>query len=193
MNPHQGREPCVRSSDPCTKVQVFAEYGIDYSLHSGYEVDHIISLELGGSNDISNLFPESYSIQYGARIKDKFENHLHKLVCDGTLPIATAQQEIATGWVKYYIAWQGNASATAPLLSAQGSVPASANLSSDAAYYTSSYSTAKYYYPASCNAWKSLSQSYIASFSSLSELLSKFPNRTLSPQCHFVARMDGVD
>jgi hypothetical protein len=164
---------------------VFAEYGIDWSFHSGYEVDHIISLELGGSNDISNLYPESYSIQYGARVKDKFENYLHREVCADRLPIAVAQEEIATDWLKYYLEWQ-NDTASSPLsasASAENSSSATVATSSAAIYYTSSYGTAKYFYPAACNAWKGLSATYLMSFTSLEALLAKYPNRTLSPQC----------
>jgi len=75
-----GYSKTVRDVPTSEKQQVFPEYGIDWSLHSGYKVDHVVSLELGGSNDISNLFPESYSIPYGARIKDKLEDHLHEQI-----------------------------------------------------------------------------------------------------------------
>ena len=35
-------------------------YGIRGSHHgSAYEVDHLISLELGGSNEVANLWPEA--------------------------------------------------------------------------------------------------------------------------------------
>ncbi len=50
-------------------------------------------------------------------------------------------------------------------------------------YYTSSYSTSKYYYPALCSEWQSLSPSYLKAFDSLEALLAAFPSRTLSPQC----------
>ena len=50
-------------------------------------------------------------------------------------------------------------------------------------YYTSSYHSSKYYYPASCSAWQGLSENYLESFDSLEDLLSSFPSRTLSPQC----------
>jgi micrococcal nuclease len=50
-------------------------------------------------------------------------------------------------------------------------------------YYTSSYGTSKYYYPESCDGWKSLSLKYLKSFNSVSALLSAYPSRTLSPQC----------
>ncbi len=50
-------------------------------------------------------------------------------------------------------------------------------------YYTSSYHTAKYYYPADCSGWESLSPKYLKAFNSLEALLKAFPSRSLSPQC----------
>jgi micrococcal nuclease len=50
-------------------------------------------------------------------------------------------------------------------------------------YYTSSYHTSKYYYPASCPDWQNLSPSYLKMFDSLEALLAAYPSRTLSPQC----------
>lgn len=50
-------------------------------------------------------------------------------------------------------------------------------------YYTSSYSTSKYYYPESCDGWKSLTASYLKSYNSLDELLKDYPSRTLSSNC----------
>ena len=73
-----------------------------------YELDHVISLELGGApSDPKNLYPEPYNnteneIDYGAHAKDKVENYLHKQVCDGTIPLAEAQKEISTNWVLVY-------------------------------------------------------------------------------------------
>ena len=97
-----GYTKTVRDVSTATKKKVYSEYDIPYSKHSDYEVDHIISLELGGSNDISNLFPESYKIKDNAKIKDVFENYLHKQVCNGSIPINEAQKEISSDWLTYY-------------------------------------------------------------------------------------------
>lgn len=97
-----GYTKTVRNVTESTKKKVFKEYGIPYVQHSNYEVDHIISLELGGSNDISNLYPESYLIKDNARIKDKLENYLHKQVCDGKMDITEAQRQISSDWLSYY-------------------------------------------------------------------------------------------
>ncbi|MFA5000763.1 MAG: thermonuclease family protein [Candidatus Paceibacterota bacterium] len=50
-------------------------------------------------------------------------------------------------------------------------------------FYTSSYSTSKYYYPAECDDWKSLSVTYLKSFDSLDALLLAYPSKAKSPQC----------
>jgi hypothetical protein len=178
-----GYSKTVRDVPTSEKQQVFAEYGIDWSLRSEYEVDHIVSLELGGSNDISNLFPDSYSIQYGARIKDKLEDDLHELVCTHRLSLTVAQDEIATDWLKYYLVTQDNSDTAPPLPPAESSAASVISASSSAVYYTSSYTTAKYYYPGFCNGWRSLSPSYLVGFDSLEALLARYPDRSLSPQC----------
>lgn len=92
----------VRNVSDSTRQKVFAEYGIPYSEHSNYEVDHLISLELGGSNDISNLWPENSKIEYGSLVKDKFENYLHSQICSGKITVQEAQKQISGNWLKYY-------------------------------------------------------------------------------------------
>lgn len=83
------------------KRAVFEEYGIQQS--GKFEVDHLISLELGGSNAIGNLWPQSYQTKpFNAHLKDALENRLHWLVCHGQLDLAVAQREISENWVKAY-------------------------------------------------------------------------------------------
>ncbi len=66
------------------------------------EIDHIVSLELGGSNDIANLFPEPGSGKASYHVKDKLENKLHDLVCSGAMTLQAAQRGIATNWESIY-------------------------------------------------------------------------------------------
>lgn len=76
-----------------------------------YEEDHLISLEIGGDpQSAKNLWPELYAGKCGAHVKDKLENRLKELVCDGRLPLAQVQQEIATNWVASYNAHVGKLS-----------------------------------------------------------------------------------
>lgn len=83
-----------------TKKAVFADYGIKPS--GLFEIDHLISLELGGSNDIRNLWPQSYHTKSNAHMKDALENRLHWLVCHRKLSLGDAQHEISTDWIAAY-------------------------------------------------------------------------------------------
>ncbi len=92
----------VRNVPQSEKDQVYAEYEIASHTSGEYEVDHFVSLELGGSNDIANLWPEAASPKPGFHEKDKVENYLHEQVCNGTITLAEAQREIATDWYAVY-------------------------------------------------------------------------------------------
>jgi hypothetical protein len=59
------------------------------------ELDHLVPLELGGSNDITNLWPETGKLP---NPKDKVENALNHAVCDGRTTLAAAQLAIASDW-----------------------------------------------------------------------------------------------
>ncbi len=84
------------------RQQVFHEYGMDNAPSKQYEVDHLITPELGGTDDIRNLWPEPYSSEWNARVKDQLEDHLRELVCQGKLDLSTAQRDIATDWISAY-------------------------------------------------------------------------------------------
>ena len=92
----------VRNVPSSEKDQVFAEYGIQSHSPGQYEVDHLISLELGGSNESANLWPEAASPQPGFHEKDQVKNYLHDQVCSGSLSLHDAQVEIATNWLTAY-------------------------------------------------------------------------------------------
>jgi hypothetical protein len=91
----------VRNVPVSVKRRVYEEYGVKY-VPRAYEVDHLISLELGGSNSIRNLWPESYGLLWNAHVKDSLEDRLHRLVCDGSITLEAAQQLIATNWIEAY-------------------------------------------------------------------------------------------
>ncbi len=96
-----GYSKSVRNVPESVKKEVYAEYGITTHMKNEYEVDHLISLELGGSNDISNLWPESAEPRPGFHEKDKVENYLHKLVCSGQMTLSDAQIKIAHDWKEF--------------------------------------------------------------------------------------------
>ena len=97
-----GYASSVRNVPSSEKDQVYAEYGITHHSAGQYEVDHLVSLELGGSNDIANLWPEAASPTPGFHQKDQVENYLHDQVCSGAISLKDAQNEIATNWLTIY-------------------------------------------------------------------------------------------
>jgi hypothetical protein len=74
-------------------------------ISEGCEIDHIISLELGGADTKENLFPQPYNPPsgFGAHAKDRVENYLHEQVCKRGMPLAEAQKKIATDWYQVYL------------------------------------------------------------------------------------------
>src|SRR5579859_4781202 len=61
------------------------------------ELDHLVPLELGGSNDATNLWPELG--KPSGNPKDSVENALRRAVCDGRVSLARAQAAIASNWM----------------------------------------------------------------------------------------------
>ena len=96
--------PPVSVTEPEKRIE-FKAYGIHAPLHE-YELDHIISLELGGApNSYANYYPElNYPDAHGYyhNPKDHLENALRKRVCDGKMSLQEAQQAISTNWVAAY-------------------------------------------------------------------------------------------
>jgi hypothetical protein len=73
------------------KVEQMSEYGLGGS-PSGYQEDHLISLELGGHpTDRRNLWPEP---RPHAEEVDRVENRLREQICSGAITLAEGQQRI---------------------------------------------------------------------------------------------------
>ena len=104
-----GYSKCIRNVNTTVKRSVYASYGLDGN-HTGYcdskqgcEIDHLISLELGGANDEKNLWPQPYQGEaMNAHVKDQLENWLHHAVCTGQMALKDAQQEISSNWIESF-------------------------------------------------------------------------------------------
>ena len=100
-------------TSPTEKAKVYDMYNIPHPTNNSgknqkCEIDHLVSLELGGNDTMANLWPQcspGYAGWTGAgfRDKDKFENYLHRQVCAGAVTLAEAQRQIATDWYQYWI------------------------------------------------------------------------------------------
>ena len=85
------------------------------NLSRDYEEDHLISLELGGSDSSEkNLWPQPYEKtakpytgEWGAKVKDGLENELGRRICLAAtnpehLSLRAARTAIKTDWMKAY-------------------------------------------------------------------------------------------
>jgi len=97
-----GYSASARNVSTSTKAAVFREYGIVTHASGEYEVDHLVSLELGGSNDIANLWPEAADPTPGFHEKDVVENYLHDQLCTGKQSLEQVQKAIAVNWQSVY-------------------------------------------------------------------------------------------
>jgi anti-sigma factor RsiW len=96
-------QPKNREVPASLQRRVFEEYGISHVEPQAYEVDYLITPALGGSDDIRNLWPQSYSATtWNARVKDMLEDYLREQVCSGRLDLATAQRDISSDWIAAY-------------------------------------------------------------------------------------------
>lgn len=86
-----------------TKRSVCAAYGISAADCPGYEDDHLIPLELGGSDARENHWPQPWGSEWDAGRKDWLENELRRLVCGGALPIERAWRCVAEEWTKCWV------------------------------------------------------------------------------------------
>jgi hypothetical protein len=97
--------PTEATAEPvpaATGETIFEEYGIGGRRKGGYELDHLIDRELGGSDDPRNLWPQPYSVIWNARVKDALEEHLHGLVCSDQITLSTAQHDVSNNWISAY-------------------------------------------------------------------------------------------
>jgi hypothetical protein len=66
------------------------------------ELDHLIPLSLGGTNDPDNLWPRPTNREMGADQKKELEVKLHEMVCSKALTLKAAQEAIRKDWIKAY-------------------------------------------------------------------------------------------
>ncbi len=97
----RGYSRLVRNVPSPFRREIYNEYHVE-NLPGKHELEHLIPLELGGSNDRRNLWPEPYHITWNAHVKDVLERKLHTRVCARKLSLREAQRAIATDWIAAY-------------------------------------------------------------------------------------------
>ena len=88
---------------PSVRQEVLRNYRMEHVPDHEYELDYLVTPDLGGAPDPKNLWPERYGSRvWNARVKDQLEDLLPHLVCQGQVDLATAQHDIATNWIAAY-------------------------------------------------------------------------------------------
>jgi hypothetical protein len=92
--------PPASVTEPIKQERMRA-YGVTSPAKS-VELDHEIPIGVGGATSTANLWPQPRDGDAGANKKDELEARLHDLVCALDLPLAQAQDEIASDWLAAY-------------------------------------------------------------------------------------------
>jgi hypothetical protein len=112
------RTSCTRDSGTTAsqKATTYDWHNIKHPSHNvgasqTCELDHLISLELGGADTLDNIWPQCgppgvVLRQRYFKQKDLVENYLAAQVKAGAIDLAEAQRGIATDWTQYLAASQ---------------------------------------------------------------------------------------
>ncbi len=96
---YSGYAKLARKVPLSLKKEIYKSYGMEYpQLEGAYELDHFVSLCLGGSNSNINLWPQPTP---EFRMKDKIEWILCRQVCEGKMTLKEAQKAIYS-WKHLY-------------------------------------------------------------------------------------------
>jgi hypothetical protein len=104
---------CVRdnATPPKEKNKTYDNYATEHPDHNTgamqyCELDHLVSLELGGADTLDNIWPQCGPEDVVLRErffkqKDTVENYLAKQVREGRMDLDDAQKGIASDWTQY--------------------------------------------------------------------------------------------
>ena len=85
-----------RQVSDAIRAEVLRGYRMERVPPAEYELDYLITPELGGAPTAQNLWPQRYASRtWNAHVKDQLERLLPQLVCDGAISLQTAQRDIA--------------------------------------------------------------------------------------------------
>jgi hypothetical protein len=82
--------------DEQTILNIYSRYGIVNT--DGWSIQHKIPIILGGSNDITNLYPMTAEPRPGYIERDKAAQKLKQLMCDKKISLEVAQYTIQNTW-----------------------------------------------------------------------------------------------
>jgi hypothetical protein len=109
------RTRCIRNqaTSEHEKFETYYWYDIQHPYHNRgraqvCELDHLVSLELGGADTLDNIWPECGPADVKLRRryfkqKDIVENYLAKMVREGKMDLGQVQRGIAEDWTQYLL------------------------------------------------------------------------------------------
>ena len=104
-----GYSASLKPTKESTREDAFNRYGLRGGKSATEVLDHLIPVELGGTDSEQNLWPEPANGDWNASQKDALEQKLLTMVCDGTLTVKQAQTAIKKNWVQAYQQYVGPA------------------------------------------------------------------------------------
>jgi 5-methylcytosine-specific restriction endonuclease McrA len=88
------------------KSAVYQEYSLTKD-NAKYQIDHLVPIGLGGSNDMANLWPIPKINNAGFNEKQRAAQWLHDQVCSGKMEIGQAQELMIHDWHDVYMKSRG--------------------------------------------------------------------------------------
>ena len=96
-----GYEDSVKPVAGWQKAAALEKYGIRPESFNG-ELDHLVPVSLGGSNDPENLWPIHAQGDFTPAAKARLAATLKTLVCSGKMSLKDAQNAFKKDWTKAY-------------------------------------------------------------------------------------------
>lgn len=98
LTPGEGTNQIIPRNVPYSrKVTVYKAYNISLLKRLFYVIDHLIPLEIGGTNNLLNLWPQP---RLEARLKDKDENFAARNLRENVWTYIEAQAWILDKWTR---------------------------------------------------------------------------------------------
>jgi len=96
-----GTETSAKPVADWQKNTALERYGVRPEAFNG-ELEHLVPVALGGTNDPDNLYPFHAQGEYTIEAKQRLASKLRELVCDGKMSLKQAQDVFKKDWTKGY-------------------------------------------------------------------------------------------
>ncbi len=95
----RGYASTVKAVSTKIKTATYTAYGITEEEKKNYILDRFVPINLGGTNDQSNIWPQ---LTGNSANKNKVESFLFEEMCAGRITVSQSQELVSTKWQKIY-------------------------------------------------------------------------------------------